>query len=98
MKLRLKQIRKERGLSQQALATLAGMSPSYYADLERGDKQANARRIEGIAKALGVEPVDLIESDVPIEDVKMRTQYDGLDEDQKVLVRHLVASLAAKGK
>lgn len=98
MKLRLKQLRDMRGLSQRALAEKAGMSPSYYADIERGDKQINARRLDALARALDVEPADIISDEANPEDVKMRAEYEGLPEAQKELVRQMVSSLASKGK
>lgn len=60
MRLRLKEIRKERGLTTQQLADLAGMSQSYVSDIENGRKTLNARRMEQLATALGVSPLDLL--------------------------------------
>lgn len=61
MKLRLRQIRTERGLTLVQLSDMAAMSVSYLSDLETGKRQINARRLEALAKALRVAPTDLID-------------------------------------
>jgi transcriptional regulator with XRE-family HTH domain len=52
MDLRLRQLREAKGL--------AGMSKSYLSEIETGKKTINARRIEALAKILGVRPTDLL--------------------------------------
>lgn len=61
MQLRVRELRKARGLTVQQLADLAGLSKSYMSELETGKKTANARRIEQIAKALSVRPFELLD-------------------------------------
>ncbi len=96
MRLRIKEIRKQKKLTQRAVAELAGVSPSYFADLERGDSPINSIRLDAIARALGVPPSELIEGDDDPDDIKLREDYAALSEEQKEVVRKLVASLAAK--
>lgn len=90
MRLRIKEIRKARGLTTQQLADLAGMSQSYVSDLENGKKQLNARRMEAIAKALEVTPADLIGSGE--EDPELMRHLDVLrqlpHEDREAVIRH----------
>ena len=62
MKLRLKELRTERGLTQQVVSDAVGISQGYYAELERGSKQINQRRIEAFAKFYGVDPREIIDS------------------------------------
>ncbi|WP_306150675.1 helix-turn-helix domain-containing protein [Roseovarius sp. MMSF_3281] len=62
MKLRLKELRKEKGWTQREVAEKAGISLSYYTELELEKKQINAGRMEAIAKAFGVQPFELIRS------------------------------------
>lgn len=62
MKLRLKELRKAKGWTQREVAEKAGISLSYYTELELETKQINARRMDAIAKALEVEPFELIRS------------------------------------
>lgn len=52
---RVQKLRTAAGLSCEQLSKLAGMSPSYIGNLERGDIQSpSARTLLKIAKALGV--------------------------------------------
>jgi transcriptional regulator with XRE-family HTH domain len=57
--------RAERGLSQEALADAAEVSRGYMSDLERSEYSASLDVVERIAKALGVEPVQLLERGRP---------------------------------
>ena len=61
MAQRLKAVRAERGLTQQQLATRAGISGGYYARLERGEQDPTLSVIEKLAKALGVKVGRLLE-------------------------------------
>lgn len=51
----LKQIRKAKGLTQDQVAKLSGISRSYYADVERGTANASGSAAKLIADALGFE-------------------------------------------
>jgi len=57
---RVRQIRKERGLSQEALADLAGIDRSYMGHIERGDQNITLTKIYQISEALRVSVSDLI--------------------------------------
>lgn len=46
------QIRKMKGFTQQQVADLAGISRSYYADIEQGSKGASGKAAKLIANAL----------------------------------------------
>lgn len=59
MKLRIRQLRRERGLTLEELAELAGISRSYLNELELGAKTINANRLEQVARALEVPPESL---------------------------------------
>jgi transcriptional regulator with XRE-family HTH domain len=52
--------RKRRGLSQEALALEAEMKRSYLSDLERGVRNPSITAIERLAQALQVEPWRLL--------------------------------------
>jgi transcriptional regulator with XRE-family HTH domain len=47
-------------LSQEALATKAGISVSYVSMLERGQRQPLLETVEAFARALKVQPLDLL--------------------------------------
>jgi ribosome-binding protein aMBF1 (putative translation factor) len=52
--------RGKRGLTQRALAALAGVAPSYLADIENGRKPGSADARSRLAKALEVSMDDLM--------------------------------------
>ena len=56
----IRRIREERDLSQEELATLAGLHRAYVGQIERGEKNIGLKNLEKIAKALGVNVKDLI--------------------------------------
>jgi transcriptional regulator with XRE-family HTH domain len=57
----LRQLRQERGLSQEELALESGYHRTYISQLERGQKNPSLRTIFQLAKALEVEPSEIIE-------------------------------------
>lgn len=56
-------LRTARGLSQEALAELAGMDRSYVGDVERMLPNVTLRKIQSLARALGVGIPELFTSD-----------------------------------
>jgi transcriptional regulator with XRE-family HTH domain len=57
---RLRELRRQSGLSQQAVAASAGISGAYYGALERGDKRINADTAERLARPLRCTVADLL--------------------------------------
>jgi len=57
---RLRELRKERGLSQEELAFRAGLHRTYVSSAERGERNVALINIERLANALGVDIRDLI--------------------------------------
>ena len=57
---RIREVRQERGLSQEKLAALADLHRAYIGQIERGEKNIGLRNLEKIAKALGVNIKDLL--------------------------------------
>ena len=51
---RMRELRKARGLSQEALAFASGLDRSYLGAIERGEKNVSLINIHRIAEALGV--------------------------------------------
>ncbi len=94
MKLRLKELRKERGWTQKHVADLANMSVSYYADIERGDKQINQNRLEALAKAYDVPVSALLADDSGSDDVRLFSDIQKLNAPQRKAVQDLIQNLA----
>ena len=62
--LRVRQLRLSRGLSQEALADLAGVHRTYVGSIERGERNISFLNIEALAEALGAAPGSLFERPV----------------------------------
>lgn len=57
---RIREIRKSKGLSQEALADLAGVDRSYMGHIERGEKNITLTKIYQIAGALNIPASKLV--------------------------------------
>ena len=57
----LKQLRQDRGLSQEKLGFASGYHRTYISLLERGEKSPSLRTIFRLAQALKVEPSEMVE-------------------------------------
>jgi len=57
----LRQLRQKRGLSQEELALESGYHRTYISQLERGQKNPSLQTIFQLAKALNMEPSEIIE-------------------------------------
>ncbi|MCK5510738.1 helix-turn-helix transcriptional regulator [Candidatus Parcubacteria bacterium] len=55
---RLKEIRNNKSLSQEKLASIAGLHRTYISDIERGNKNVSLQNIEKLSKALKVKVSD----------------------------------------
>ncbi len=53
---KLRELRKERALSQRELSRMSGVSADAISLFERGERDALGRTIRKLAEALGVEP------------------------------------------
>jgi transcriptional regulator with XRE-family HTH domain len=57
---RLRQIRQKKGISQEALAHLAGLHRTYVSGVERGERNISLLNIERLAIALDIAMSDLM--------------------------------------
>lgn len=90
MKLRIREMRQDKGWTVEHLAELSGVSKSYMSELETGKKQINGRRLEAIAKAFNCAPMDLVddnsvEPDI-LEHIKQMRQLSPAD--RQSVIRH----------
>jgi len=58
---RIRQVRKEKGLTQEQLAEKAGINASYMGTVERGDRNISIETLEKIITGLGVTPADFFQ-------------------------------------
>ena len=56
----LKDLRTQRGLSQESLAAEAGYDRTYVGQIERSEKSITVVTLFQLAKALGTTPVDIV--------------------------------------
>ncbi len=56
---KLKELRKQKNLSQEKLAFKSGLHRTYISDIERGARNLSLVNIEKIAKALGISIIEL---------------------------------------
>jgi len=59
---RVRELRRQKGLSQNSLAARAGLDRTYLSEIERGRKNLSLVKIVKIATALDVEVTDLFRS------------------------------------
>ncbi len=59
---RLRQLRRERALSQRDLSRMTGVAHDSISQLETGKREAQPKTIRKLAEALRVEPKELMES------------------------------------
>jgi HTH-type transcriptional regulator, competence development regulator len=60
---RLKQVRRERALSQRDLSRMTGVAFDTISRLETGKQEAQPKTIRKLAEALGVEPKELMKEE-----------------------------------
>ncbi|MVF14470.1 helix-turn-helix transcriptional regulator [Ketobacter sp. MCCC 1A13808] len=58
---KVREIRKSKELSQEALADIAGVDRSYMGHIERGEKNITLTKIYQIAEALNINASELLE-------------------------------------
>lgn len=95
MKLRLKELRRERGLTGEVLAARAGCSKSYVSEIETGKKFPSGRMLRNFAKVLDVSIYELIDStDLPDDIVThIAIMRDLSPDDRRAVARHAAGLL-----
>lgn len=57
--LNLKHLREKANLTQEELASRAGLHRTYVGSVERGERNISLRNVERLAKALNIDPVQM---------------------------------------
>lgn len=96
MKLRMKEIRTQKGMTQREVADRAGISVSYYTEIELEKKPVNSNRLEAIAKALRCSVPDLILDQSKTAHQEVISIINSLDEDKQRLVLEIARSFLGK--
>ena len=71
--IRIRHYRKEKRITQEQLAEICGMHPTYIGQLERGEKNATLESVYRIAKGLNVSISKLLEN---MDDFEDNNMYD----------------------
>lgn len=58
---RVREARKNKGISQESLAEMAGIDRSYMGNIERGEKNVTLKKVYEICDALEVDINDLVQ-------------------------------------
>ncbi|MDE6913376.1 MAG: helix-turn-helix domain-containing protein [Lachnospiraceae bacterium] len=66
--IRIRHYRKEKHITQEQLAEICGMHPTYIGQLERGEKNATLESVYRIAKGLNIPISKLLENMENLED------------------------------
>lgn len=88
----IKKLREELGWTQEILASQAEMSRSLLAQIEKGTRLANTRRLEAIAHALGV-PVYILFVETE-EDAAFFQRLKSLGQDDRRILMRVAQALA----
>lgn len=76
----LRNYRKERGVSQMALAEELGLDQRYYSGIERGEWNLTFETVGGIADKIGMHPLELLTGHAPPpEDDEPHESLPGVD-------------------
>jgi XRE family aerobic/anaerobic benzoate catabolism transcriptional regulator len=62
---RVRDLRARRGLTLKQLASLAALSPRFLGQVEKGRGNISVLNLDGLARALGTTPADLLKGDAP---------------------------------
>ncbi|MCF0071818.1 helix-turn-helix domain-containing protein [Dyadobacter sp. CY261] len=65
---KIRQIRLQKGLSQENMADMLGLSTTAYGDIERGRTELSVSRLENVAKLLDVPLPDLLGIDATMSE------------------------------
>ena len=82
---RIRELRKQQGLTQEKLAERAGLHHTYVGAIERGEQNVSLKNIAKIAQALGVEVGEFF----PFTPKDVKDKIDTIkDEVLEVFLRH----------
>ena len=95
--LRIRQLRKIKGWTQEALAEKADLDYKYLGAIERGEKNLTLANIEKIAKGLGVEVYQLllfsvkgIQPEEKVNEIKIQDLLNMCADKEKQFVLHII--------
>lgn len=94
---RIKEYRKQQGLTLKGLGDLVGAAPIQIKRLEDGDRKITVEWLERLSVALKCSPVDLISHSGPFTD-EAGEIYSQLSEEKKLIATQVLKGLLAEQK
>ena len=98
LNLRIRPIRKDRGLTIAQLAERIGVSTAHLSEVERGVKNVNNHLLERLAAALSVKPEDLIASAESRDVIALSAILEQLSPEDRERVQAFAQALALAPK
>ncbi|AIQ37197.1 hypothetical protein R50345_22690 [Paenibacillus sp. FSL R5-0345] len=103
---RVRELRKEKGMSQEELAHAANLHPTYIGKLERGERNMSVESLEKTTKALGITLEQLFKYIQPSnqdEDSNIMEQiinrlYDKSLQEKRTILKLIDTAFELKGK
>jgi len=96
MRLRIKELRKERGWTAAHLADLVGISRPYITHIENNTRTINTTRLEAFARAFGVDPTELLDTrGIPPEAQELIRLIPHLSDDNRASLENIARALIA---
>ncbi len=90
---RIRELREERKMTQNALAYQAGVSPTYIYQLERGEKNPTIEYIDNICWGLGITIEEFFSTKKESPQGETADRLSALTSEQKQLLNHFLNSL-----
>ena len=90
---RIRELREERHLKQNTLANLAGVSPTYIYQLERGEKNPTIEYIDNICWGLGITIEEFFSTKKERPQGEPADRLSALSSEQKRLLNDFLNSL-----
>lgn len=91
---KIKKLREEKGLTKNALANLAGVSPTYIYQLENGEKCPTVEYLGYICWGLGISLSEFF-SENESENASKESEINSLTNEQKALLNAFLKSVKA---
>jgi transcriptional regulator with XRE-family HTH domain len=96
MELRIKELRKARGLTLEQLRGPTGLSRGYLSQLETGSREPSVETLQQIAAAFGVEVKDLFADSQGDQSSELLRLLDQLSPQEQEVLRTVAKGLIAQ--
>jgi len=96
LNIRIRQLRKAKGLTIKQLAEIIGVSTPHLSEVERGKKNLNNHLLVRLAAALDAKPSELVEDDSLDEFQVLRDEVSSLPEEEREMVLRYAVALRQK--